>query len=98
MPETKQRTLEELDYVFGVPTTRHMQYQVRENLPWWVKSYVLRRKGLAKPQLYKFNDQREPVSVTAQLGYAWNTYVRRRKGLVKPNAYVRAEPAGVKGV
>lgn len=56
MPETKQRTLEELDYVFAVPTRTHMNYQLRKNLPWWFKTYVLRRKGLAKPQLYRFDD------------------------------------------
>ena len=28
VPETKQRTLEELDYVFAVPTRKHMSYQV----------------------------------------------------------------------
>lgn len=27
MPETKQRTLEELDYVFGVPTRMHARFQ-----------------------------------------------------------------------
>ena len=30
MPETKQRTLEELDYVFGVTTRRHAQFVATE--------------------------------------------------------------------
>ncbi|KAF1941048.1 D-xylose-proton symporter [Clathrospora elynae] len=98
LPETKQRTLEELDYVFGVPMRTHMNYQVGHNLPWWFKTYILRRKGLAKPQLYKFGDQRPPVSVTAQMSYAWNTYILRKKGLVKPDAYVRTAPRGEKQV
>ncbi|KAF8970958.1 sugar transporter [Flammula alnicola] len=34
MPETKQRTLEELDYVFAVPTSKHVSYQVKEFLPY----------------------------------------------------------------
>jgi hypothetical protein len=55
MPETKQRTLEELDYIFAVPTRTHMRYQTTENLPWWFKTYVLRRNGLAKPVLYKLD-------------------------------------------
>ncbi|KAL5387436.1 hypothetical protein DPSP01_003659 [Paraphaeosphaeria sporulosa] len=55
LPETKQRTLEELDYIFAVPTRTHMRYQVGQNLPWWFKTYVLRKKGLAKPALYKFD-------------------------------------------
>jgi sugar porter (SP) family MFS transporter len=57
LPETKQRTLEELDYVFGVPTRTHMKYQVRTVLPWWIKTYILRRKGLVCPELYKFEDE-----------------------------------------
>ncbi|KAL5116610.1 hypothetical protein ACEQ8H_005488 [Pleosporales sp. CAS-2024a] len=56
LPETKQRTLEELDYVFAVPTRTHMRYQVSQKLPWWFKTYVLRKKGLAKPMLYKLSD------------------------------------------
>ncbi|KAL1597031.1 hypothetical protein SLS60_008613 [Paraconiothyrium brasiliense] len=55
LPETKQRTLEELDYIFAVPTRTHMKYQVSQNLPWWFKTYILRKKGLAKPVLYKFD-------------------------------------------
>ncbi|KAL8868114.1 MAG: hypothetical protein Q9174_005206, partial [Haloplaca sp. 1 TL-2023] len=43
VPETKQRTLEELDYIFAVPTTKHMRYQVFEVLPYTWKRYVLRR-------------------------------------------------------
>jgi hypothetical protein len=54
LPETKQRTLEELDYVFAVPTRTHMKYQVSTVAPYWVKTYVLRRKGLKEPKLYHF--------------------------------------------
>lgn len=41
LPETKQRTLEELDYIFGVPTRRHASYMAFTWLPWAVKRYVL---------------------------------------------------------
>jgi sugar porter (SP) family MFS transporter len=57
LPETKQRSLEELDYVFGVSTRRHMKYQVKEVAPWWFKRYVLQRKGLPSPELYKFEGE-----------------------------------------
>ncbi|KAF2260609.1 MFS transporter [Lojkania enalia] len=57
LPETKQRTLEELDYVFGVPTRTHMKFQTTQAFPWWFKTYVLRRKGLRKPELYRFEDE-----------------------------------------
>jgi hypothetical protein len=33
VPETKQRTLEELDYIFAVPTRVHMHYQLTKALP-----------------------------------------------------------------
>lgn len=43
LPETKQLTLEELDYVFGVPTSRHASYQLNTWLPWVIKSQVFRQ-------------------------------------------------------
>lgn len=30
LPETKQRTLEELDYIFAVPTRTHAKYQLTQ--------------------------------------------------------------------
>ncbi|RDW82899.1 hypothetical protein BP5796_04390 [Coleophoma crateriformis] len=57
LPETKQRTLEELDYVFGVPTRTHMKYQATQVAPWWFKRFILRRRGLPTPQLYRFEDE-----------------------------------------
>jgi hypothetical protein len=41
VPETKRRTLEELDVVFSVSTRRHAAYQTRVWLPWWFKRNVL---------------------------------------------------------
>jgi len=55
VPETKQRTLEELDYIFAVPTRTHMSYQATQVLPWWIKRYVFMRKGQACPALYHFD-------------------------------------------
>ena len=54
VPETKQRTLEELDYIFAVPTRTHMRYQCFTVLPWWFKRYVMRQKGAPCPELYHF--------------------------------------------
>ena len=54
VPETKQRTLEELDYIFAVPTRTHMHYQVTKALPYWVNRYILRRRGLKLEPLYQF--------------------------------------------
>ncbi|KAH9214579.1 putative polyol transporter 5 [Leptodontidium sp. 2 PMI_412] len=54
LPETKQRTLEELDYVFGVTTRAHAKYQLTKVLPWWIRRYALWRKGEVCPELYTF--------------------------------------------
>src|ERR1700760_789703 len=62
LPETKQRTLEELDYVFAVPTRTHQKNQVNEVAPYWFKTTVLRRKGLTPPQLYKFDSDEYPAN------------------------------------
>jgi hypothetical protein len=51
VPETKQKTLEELDDVFMIPTATHASYQLKTVLPWWFKTYVLRKKGLVCPPL-----------------------------------------------
>ena len=61
LPETKQRTLEELDYVFAVPTRTHAKYQLATVLPWWFKNipnFILPgRKPTHCPDLYKFQDE-----------------------------------------
>ncbi|WYZ36598.1 hypothetical protein EsH8_II_000104 [Colletotrichum jinshuiense] len=55
LPETKQRTLEELDYVFAVPTKVFMRYQLTKALPYWFKRWVLFRRDATLEPLYKFD-------------------------------------------
>ena len=55
LPETKQRTLEELDYIFAVPTRVFMRYQVTKALPWWLKRWVLFQKDAALEPLYQLD-------------------------------------------
>ncbi|KAI0744237.1 hypothetical protein C8Q80DRAFT_1107713 [Daedaleopsis nitida] len=55
VPETKQRTLEELDYIFAVPTRTFISYQLGTAVPWWFRRYVLRKKGEVCPPLYHFD-------------------------------------------
>ncbi|PVH75720.1 hypothetical protein DL98DRAFT_536290 [Cadophora sp. DSE1049] len=52
VPETKQRTLEELDYVFGVPTSVHVHYQLTKALPYWFKRWVFFQRGAVLEPLY----------------------------------------------
>ncbi|KAI2055679.1 hypothetical protein LOZ12_000126 [Ophidiomyces ophidiicola] len=54
VPETKQRTLEELDYIFAVPTKKHVYYQVFKVLPWSVRRYIFRQNTHIEP-LYKLD-------------------------------------------
>lgn len=44
VPETKRRSLEELDYVFEVPSTLFMKYQISDVLPYWVQGWVFWRR------------------------------------------------------
>ncbi|KAI1619771.1 MFS transporter [Exophiala viscosa] len=44
VPETKQKTLDELDGVFSVSTRTFVKYQTTEYLPWFAKRYILRQK------------------------------------------------------
>lgn len=53
VPETKQRTLEELDYVFAVPMGKFASYQVTKAAPWWFKRYVFFQKSAKLEPLYQ---------------------------------------------
>jgi sugar porter (SP) family MFS transporter len=55
LPETKQRTLEELDYIFAVPTTTHMKYQITEALPYFFRRWVLWQRSAQLRPLYRFD-------------------------------------------
>ncbi|KAI1878867.1 hypothetical protein JX265_003044 [Neoarthrinium moseri] len=54
LPETKQRTLEELDYVFGLPTSKFIKYNVEVWLPWFIQRWVFFRKNAVLKPLYHF--------------------------------------------
>lgn len=54
VPETKQRTLEELDYIFAVPTRTHMHYQITKALPYFIKRWIFFNKSAKLEPLYHF--------------------------------------------
>ena len=64
VPETKQRTLEELDYVFAVPTTTHMHYQITKTLPYWFRRYVCFQRSATLEPLYHFDNAIEEDEVS----------------------------------
>ncbi|KAI4864909.1 hypothetical protein F4820DRAFT_313938 [Hypoxylon rubiginosum] len=55
VPETKQRTLEELDYVFAVPSRKFASYQVK-SVPFFFKRYVLFQRNAVLAPLYRKDD------------------------------------------
>ncbi|KAL5601480.1 hypothetical protein BROUX41_002542 [Berkeleyomyces rouxiae] len=59
VPETKQRTLEELDWVFAVPVRKFIKYQFNEVLPYWYKRYLLRNKSAEIRPLYQLSQYEE---------------------------------------
>ncbi|KAB2575275.1 hypothetical protein BFW01_g11070 [Lasiodiplodia theobromae] len=71
MPETKMLSLEELDGVFGVPTTVHARFQAGRVLPWWISRYVFFRRDAVEPTLYHFENatsQPAPDDYEAKVG------------------------------
>lgn len=67
VPETKQRTLEELDYVFGVPMGKFATYQITKATPFWFKRYVFFQKDAKLEPLYHVeNDEHEEYSDRAE--------------------------------
>lgn len=44
VPETRLKTLKELDQLLMILTRLFVVYQTTEHLPWWVRRYVLQRE------------------------------------------------------
>ncbi|KAK4056872.1 hypothetical protein OIO90_002122 [Microbotryomycetes sp. JL221] len=60
-PETKQRTLEELDYVFAVPVGTHASYQARETMPYFFRRWIKFDKTAKLRSLYDFDEVSKDV-------------------------------------
>jgi Sugar (and other) transporter len=63
--ETKERTLEEINYIFGVRTIRHMQYQLGDVAPyklrlfkWWLMRGRKADTPTPPPPLYTWSTRR----------------------------------------
>lgn len=52
VPETKQRSLEELDQVFSVPTRVFARYQLQKTLPWFIKRWIFCNRRARLEPLY----------------------------------------------
>jgi hypothetical protein len=69
--ETKERTLEEISYIFGVRTLRHIDYQVNELasyklrlLRWWVMSRDESTRPTEPPPLITWSSSHKGEDVT----------------------------------
>ncbi|KAF4508088.1 hypothetical protein G6O67_004515 [Ophiocordyceps sinensis] len=60
VPETMQRTLEELDYVFAVPVRKFAAYQITETIPWFFKRHILMQRNAVRRPLYQFENPAVP--------------------------------------
>ena len=56
LTDYRKRTLEELDYIFSVTTSRHISYQVGTWLPWWFKRYLLCQRRATLEPLYNLDE------------------------------------------
>ena len=56
-------TLEEMNYIFGVPTKRHVQYQIKDVLPWTIRHYVPGQRAGPLIPLYTWNRQRQQTEL-----------------------------------
>lgn len=70
VPETMQRTLEELDWTFAVPVTHFMKYQVFTVLPFYFKRWCLGgiffNRSAVCPPLYRFEAVASTNNPTSQ--------------------------------
>lgn len=59
VPETRMKTLDELDEVFSISTRRFIAYQVTEYLPWVVRYYIFRQKEVELHPLTSVKEYRK---------------------------------------
>ena len=66
MPETKARTLEELDAVFSVSTHEQVAHGLKQ-IPWFIQRYIFRNKNAHLPPLVDFDkaETSKPVEEVA---------------------------------
>jgi len=86
VPETKQRTLEELDYVFAVPTSQHGKYHVTKSLPYFFKRWVAMDKSAKLEPLYTFDHVQSEAQRSASVVEYNNQHRRTSHSLGAPPA------------
>ncbi|KAL8283350.1 hypothetical protein RQP46_005760 [Phenoliferia psychrophenolica] len=62
LPETKQRTLEELDQVFSVPTKKFASYQAQKSIPYFIKRYIFWNRSARLEPLFIIEGVDDPTA------------------------------------
>lgn len=99
VPETKQRTLEELDYIFGVPTKRFIKYNTSKAIPWFVQRWVFFKKDAKLEPLYQFDQGVDNATNDSMNGHTGvkDGHAGEKSGVVttdhKDGSYSHAEHA-----
>ncbi|KAM3481803.1 hypothetical protein MY8738_004299 [Beauveria namnaoensis] len=90
VPETKQKSLEELDYVFGVSTRKHAKYQLGTVLPWGFRRYIFQKKDRVCPSLLasRFEDE-AAIAAAVTHDDPFNVYDAAHEDETPLNAYIR---------
>jgi len=96
VPETKQRTLEELDYVFAVPTRTHASYQMKKAVPWWFRRYVFMQKSAVLEPLYHFDSTTDKEKIS-ELHANDKLRTERREAHIEDLAAREREPVEIDG-
>ncbi|CAK7270212.1 hypothetical protein SEPCBS57363_003991 [Sporothrix epigloea] len=65
VPETKMKSLEELDGVFSVPYRKYARYQFGTVLPWWTRRVFGGKKGEKCPELYHDDNDASDIGENA---------------------------------
>ncbi|GHJ89089.1 hypothetical protein NliqN6_5491 [Naganishia liquefaciens] len=61
VPETKALTLEELDYVFSVPSSTFIKYQYKYALPYWIKRWIFWQRNVRLQPMVVLDDSVEVI-------------------------------------
>ncbi|KAL8950681.1 MAG: hypothetical protein Q9222_003291 [Ikaeria aurantiellina] len=64
--ERQIATMEEMNYVFAVPTRQHVRYQIYEVLPWAINHYIRRLKDATCDPLYRYARDLERTNEEAE--------------------------------
>ncbi|KAL8818156.1 MAG: hypothetical protein Q9191_008001 [Dirinaria sp. TL-2023a] len=77
-------TLEDMNYIFGVLTARHVQYQIKESLPWTLRHYTPGLYADEPIPLYTWNRQKNLEPRHQEDDYSDQTMPDERDDAITP--------------